>query len=116
MKILLDENVAIDIYEYLLSSGHEVFHIRPEGPNSLKNGAVYKKAKESYDLFITNDRDFLKSTTFPPTKDLGVIYIRVSMAKPENQIQGLKNLFSKETAQTLKNKLTIVRLHDYESR
>ena len=116
MKILLDENVASAIKNYLLEEDHEVAQIRPEGPLSLKNGAVYRKAQESFDLFITNDRDFLNPKNFPPTETLGIIFLRVSMANPNNQVYGLKNLFSKESELTLKNKLTVVRTTDYAIR
>ena len=115
MKILLDENVAQAIKSFIESAGHDVSHIRPKGL-SLKNGAVYQKAKESFDLFVTNDRDFLKKTAFPPTEKLGVIFLRVSMSNPENQVQALKNLFSNEIPDSLRNKLVIVRSNDYEFR
>ena len=114
MKILLDENVARAIKDYLLGEGHEVSQIRPEGPLSLKNGAVYLKAKESFELFITNDRDFINPKSFPPNKTLGIVFLRVSMANPGNQVYGLKNLLAKESESTLKNRLTIVRLTDYQ--
>lgn len=80
MKILLDENVAQAIKEYLESSGHHVSQVRPTGL-SLKNGAVYEKARDSFDLFVTNDRDFLKKSSFPPTINLGIIFLRVSMVR-----------------------------------
>ena len=116
MKILLDENVASAIKNYLSEQGHEVAQIRPESPLSLKNGEVYRKAKESFDLFVTNDRDFVNPKNYPPTKTLGIVFLRVSMSNPNNQVYGLKNLFTKESELTLKNKLTIVRLTNYEMR
>ena len=116
MKILLDENVASAVKNYLLEQWHDLAQIRPEGALSLKNGAVYQKVKESFDLFVTNDRDFLNPKNYPPTKTLGIVFLRVSMANPANQVYGLKGLFAKESESTLKDKLAVVRLTDYEMR
>lgn len=80
----------------------------------LKNGAVYKKAKESYELLISNDRDFLNPRDFPPTKDLGIIFLQIKMMYFTRQIEALKELLEKESPESLKGNLILIKESGYE--
>lgn len=116
MRVLLDENVALLVQEHLTASGHQVEHLASRSLKGLKNGEIYQLALQGFDLFITNDRDFLSPRTFPPTPQLGIIFLRVSMAKPQDQVSALQRLLDREPPERLRGQLTIVRTHDYEIR
>lgn len=113
MRILLDENVAWAVMDFLIAAGHHVDHVKSIG-GGLKNGAVYGKAKQSYDLFITNDRDFLNPRDFPPTENLGIVFLQIKMAYPEKQVKALGDLLAKEPPESLKGNLILLRESGYE--
>ena len=108
MRILLDENVAWAILDLLTSLGHQVDHVKSIG-GGLKNGAEYRKAKESYELLISNDRDFLNPKDFPPTKNLGIIFLQIKMMYVQKQIEALKKLLEEESPERLKGNLILLR-------
>ena len=116
MRVLLDENVALIVQRHLQSAGHHVERIGARKLAGVKNGEVYRFALKAFDLFITNDRDFLSPRTFPPSPTLGILFLRVSMAQPEQQVVALQRLLEAESLERLVGKLTIVRAREYEIR
>lgn len=58
MKILLDENVPVDILPGLRAAGHEAESVNFLGWKGLKNGELLAQAQAGYDLFLTRDKDF----------------------------------------------------------
>ena len=58
MRILLDENVPVDIIPFLRGSGHIVESVNSLGWKGMKNGDILERAALSFDLFVTRDKDF----------------------------------------------------------
>jgi hypothetical protein len=55
LRILLDENLDWRLERYL--PGHEVESVQLNGWAGLKNGALLSRAQDSFDAFITLDRN-----------------------------------------------------------
>ncbi len=58
MRILLDENVPVDLLPFLRSAGHTVESVNFIGWKGIKNGDLLTRARADFDLFITRDKDF----------------------------------------------------------
>jgi len=58
MRILLDENVPIDVIPVLRAAGHHAESVNFLGWKGLENGEVLARAKADFDLFLTRDKDF----------------------------------------------------------
>ncbi len=58
MKILLDENVPVDILPALRAGGRDAESVNFLGWKGLKNGVLLAQAQSGYDLFLTRDKDF----------------------------------------------------------
>lgn len=58
MKILLDENVPVDILPVLRAAGHDAESANYLGWKGLKNGQLLAQAQSGYELFLTRDKDF----------------------------------------------------------
>ena len=58
MRILLDENVPVDVLPVLRARGHEAESVNFLGWKGLKNGDLLARVQADYDLFVTRDKDF----------------------------------------------------------
>jgi predicted nuclease of predicted toxin-antitoxin system len=58
MRILLDENVPVDVLEVLQASGHDAQSVNFVGLKGLQNGDLLKRARQQFDLLLTRDKDF----------------------------------------------------------
>jgi predicted nuclease of predicted toxin-antitoxin system len=58
VKILLDENVPVDLLPFLRAAGHMAESVNFTGWKGVKNGDLLTRARAAYDLFITRDKDF----------------------------------------------------------
>lgn len=58
MRILLDENVPIDIMTFLTGCGHDAQSLNFSGLKGLNNGDLIERAREQFDLLLTRDKDF----------------------------------------------------------
>jgi len=58
MRILLDENVPVDIMAVLQACGHEPESVNCLGWKGMQNGEILLRASKDFDLFLTRDKDF----------------------------------------------------------
>jgi predicted nuclease of predicted toxin-antitoxin system len=58
MRILLDENVPVDILPVLHAAGIEAQSVNLIGWKRLQNGELIMRAREQCDLLLTRDKDF----------------------------------------------------------
>lgn len=58
MKILLDENVPVDLLPFLRSAGYTAESVNFIGWKGVKNGDLLLRAQAEFNLFITRDKDF----------------------------------------------------------
>ena len=107
MRILLDENVPYLVKSYLIDLGHQVSHVKDIGLQGIENGALIRKARQNYDLFITNDKDFQFQKKLHPTKTLGIILLRLGTTRAKEEIEAIKHLFSENPVETFIGKLTV---------
>jgi predicted nuclease of predicted toxin-antitoxin system len=58
MRILLDENVPVDLLPFLRSAEHTAESVNFIGWKGIKNGDLLTRERTDFDLFITRDKDF----------------------------------------------------------
>lgn len=58
MRILLDENVSVDIIPFLRSVKIEAESVNFIGWKGIHNGELIMRPREEFDLLLTRDKDF----------------------------------------------------------
>src|SRR5690349_18518449 len=58
MRVLLDENVPIEILTVLKEAGHDAQTVNFSDMKGFQNGALIERAREQFDLLLTRDKDF----------------------------------------------------------
>lgn len=114
MQILLDECMPIGVLKFLKEKGFEVNHINKLGLQGIKNGDLYRLAKNEYQVLITSDRHFRNPERFPPTRDLSIFYIRVTPLSEEEIEKALNNFLSSYSLEEIKGKLVIIHREHFE--
>ena len=58
MRILLDENVPIEVLSVLREAGHDAHSVNFSGLKGFQNGDLIEEARKHFDLLLTRDKDF----------------------------------------------------------
>ena len=90
MKFLVDENIRLEIAEYLKSQGHDVKRVS----SGIKNGEIIKLALDNKRVLITSDVHFSNILIYPPDKYCGIIRVKIHPPSAEKEIAALKKLLA----------------------
>jgi predicted nuclease of predicted toxin-antitoxin system len=101
-RFLLDENIPIEVKEFLEFKGFSVKY----SPKGVVNGKVALLAKEGKLVLLTRDTDFLNADLFPPKEFSGVVVFRIHPPRPEKLVEATTLLL--ERIKDFKGKLFIV--------
>ena len=85
MRVLLDENVPVDLATLL--RGHEVQTVSGLGWQGLKNGELLQRAADRFDAFVTMDRN-IEHQQVLAGQTFGVVLLRA----PSNRMVHLRPL------------------------
>ena len=76
MRILLDENVPVDILPVLKGCGHDAQSVNFAGLKGFQNGDLIEQARKQFDLLLTRDKDFTSEyLTGYVTSTFGVVLL-----------------------------------------
>jgi len=107
-KFLLDENIRIEIKEFLESKGFSAEY----AAKGISNGRLASLAKEKALLLVSRDSDFLNKSSFPPKEFSGMIVFVIHPPTVERLVKALSSLLAEVTE--FKGKLFIVDEEDFE--
>ena len=102
LRFLLDENVPIEVKEFLESRGFQAEYT----PKGAKNRKVALLAEEKKLVLFTRDTDFLNTDLFPPKEYFGIVVFRIHPPRPEKLIEGTASLL--EEVKDFKGRLFVV--------
>ncbi len=108
LKFLLDENIRIEVKEFLESKGYSAEY----APKGTKNSHLASLAKERKLVLLTRDTDFLNSALFPPQEFFGIIVFVIHPPTVEKLIGALSSLLPE--IKKFKGKLFVVGERGFE--
>ena len=74
-RFLLDENIPIEVREFLNSKGFSAEYV----PRGIANSEVALLARREKRVLITRDTDFLNSDMFPPNEYYGIVVFLIAI-------------------------------------
>ncbi|MBI3322445.1 MAG: DUF5615 family PIN-like protein [Candidatus Omnitrophica bacterium] len=109
MQFLLDENVPVDLIEWLAQKGHSAIRV----PAGIKNGQVLELARREKRILITQDSDFANRLLYPPEKQSGIILLRIHPPQFPKITSSIERLLSNIQADALPGKLILLEEKEY---
>ena len=107
-KFLLDENIRIEIKEFLKSKGFSAEY----AAKGVSNGRLASLAKDKSLVLVSRDSDFLNKSAFPPKEFSGMIVFVIHPPTVEKLVRALSSLLSK--VKEFKGKLFTVDEDEFE--
>jgi len=93
MKFKIDENLPLESAEILRDAGYDVKTVRDEGLEGEPNFRIYSVCcLEERRILITLDVGFSNILTYPPSKHVGVIVLRLSNQSKQSVLEIIKQL------------------------
>lgn len=107
MKFLVDVNIPAPLIRFLLQQGYKVQDARVDYPKA-KDIQLIQVAKETGQVILTRDKDFIELTKYPKHK-VPVIIIRLTNQQTMNIVNHAEALLAHQTEKVLINSVTIIR-------
>ena len=109
LKFLLDENIRIEVKEFLKSRGFSAEY----AAKGIANGKLASLAKEKALVLISRDSDFLNKSIFPPKEFSGIIVFVLHPPTVEKLLSALSSLLT--DVSEFKGKLFVVDEEGFEA-
>lgn len=108
INILLDENLTFELIGFFERMQFKVYHVKKLGKTGIRNGDVYKLAKELDAWIITRDSDFESITKFDIHKPQGVIVLKVINTRTPALLALMKSVLDRQLIPFLHQHLIII--------
>lgn len=107
MRLLTDEHIAKDVFDFLSSEGHDVVAVSAimAGATDL---AVFQYAKKERRVIVTLDADFGNILRFPLTDHAGILLLRTRNVQPSIIKELLRSVFVRLSEERIKGRLVVV--------
>lgn len=109
LRFLLDENIRIEVKEFLESKGFSVKY----ASKGTSNGKLALLSKEKKLVLLTRDTDFINTALFPPRKFFGIVVFRIHPPTAKKLINALSLLLTE--VKEFRGKLFIVEEEGFKS-
>ena len=82
LRFLIDEDVPRSTTRVLRDAGFDVINVHEAGLQGKRDDKVFEYAQSENRLLITCDMDFSNILKFPPSKNHGILVVRVPDSEP----------------------------------
>jgi len=89
VRFLADMGVAVRAAEWLRRAGHDVVHLRDEGPHRLPDTEVFAKAARERRILVTFDLDFGEIVAVSGDRNVSVVLLRLHDTRTAHVIERL---------------------------
>lgn len=112
MRFLIDENIRLEVEEFLKAENYDVMRV----PQGLENSKITHLAKEEKRILLTHDRHFAHIFLYPPKEFSGIIRIKIHPPSVPTIINALKNLLQRVSSEEINGHLIVLEKADFRIR
>jgi predicted nuclease of predicted toxin-antitoxin system len=114
MKVILDECIPQSVKKFLQEKGIDTSSVGGLNLPNRSDQMILDYARVGAEVFITCDRRMDTRNRFPPSQELGVIYLRVEPWSSKFLMSALEEFLQQETIKKVVGRALILRRHDWE--
>jgi predicted nuclease of predicted toxin-antitoxin system len=92
VKLIADENILVDVVEWLRDAGHDVFSVR-ESMRGQDDERILRYAEETGRVILTDDKDFGELVFNRGMNSQGIILVRLHAVTLSERIKRLKEIW-----------------------
>jgi predicted nuclease of predicted toxin-antitoxin system len=100
MRILLDENLPVELLEELRALGHDVADVHSENISGRPDDEVWNAAQSAARLLITQDIRFGDARMFTPGQHAGFVLVRLKRSGRRALIAKLRDVFASQEVES----------------
>ena len=101
LKYLTDENIDVELLEFLREQGFDVFDIKEAKLFRLPDRKILEMAHEEQRVVISQDSDFGTLIFRDSVPFWGIIYLRPGHASPDTHVQTMKTILETDPVLSL---------------
>jgi predicted nuclease of predicted toxin-antitoxin system len=100
MRILLDENLPVDLIEVLRALGHDVEHVYSKNLSGHPDPDVRAEAQSENRLLIPQDIRFADAREFLPGQHAGFVLLRLKRPGLRAIVEKLRSVFERKDVES----------------
>lgn len=107
-RLLVDQNVRIEVAEALRDDGHEVVRACETGVARRDDEALFRWAVDNGFTILTFDVDFAEHTYWNPEPHAGIVRLRLEPQTPAHVLPVVRAFLSSYRPEDLRNALVVL--------
>lgn len=108
MRFKIDENLPVELAEYLQTLDHDACKVIREGLQGREDAIIASACRSENRILITLDLDFSDLRVYPPDTLPGIIVLRLRRQSGQKIIEVMKKAFRILREETIQKRLVII--------
>lgn len=108
LDIVVDENVSLQVADYLRGLGHEVLAIARHPKRGMNDQAVFDLVLQGSKLLLARDSHFTNPIRFPADKTGGIIYLTHGNLRGSQEVELVKKFLNTHTPKIFTGHLVLL--------
>ncbi len=115
-KVILDENVSLQVASFLQGLGYEVIAITKHPQRGMIDQEVFNLVVEGRNILLTRDGHFTNPIRFPAIKTGGIIYLTHGNLRASVEVELVKQFLKTHSPSIFEGKLVLLSPTDVRMR
>lgn len=108
LRILLDENVSLEVGLRLEKKGHKVLAVTKLPERGMHDEEIYRLALKEAAILVTRGHHFTNNLRFPPEATAGIIYVTHGNLRADQEAELVEMFLQTHTEESFKGRLVFL--------
>jgi predicted nuclease of predicted toxin-antitoxin system len=111
MRFKTDENLPVEVAEWLNAQGHDALSVRDQNLQGAVDPAIAKRCRDEQRAIVTLDLDFSDIRRYPPADYAGIVVLRPLLQTVPTLCRMMQQVHALLSSETLTGSLWVVDEH-----